>query len=340
MPCAPRPHHHHQRMGHKSKNATNNLPPILFHSIHGENVRINSDRSAAARVNSYCKAIVFSNRPIKEKERVFIKFSDISSNWSGALRFGFTTINPSSFRTNSNLPKYVCPDMTNQEPETSWAKALPERLASPDAILSFHFTTSGRCSLVHFAINGEEKGTFPIGIKDKSENVWALIDIYGNTTSIELVDPRISIHNNLHSRGQNQSLSRRSRSLGVIGLPTPEDSDDDEATGMYESLHTLSVVQHNEKREPQPQVYSKASLSPLNFHRVRGCNVRLSNDRYVLIFFCDPECLTAFVSCTERSLNGMIVTTVRDIASVKNHFKLMRKSYFKCLKRQSCTLVH
>ena len=275
--CAPK----HQRRTGKSKNATNNLPPILFHSMHGENVRVNADRSAAARVNSYCKAIVFSNRPIREKERIYIKFSDISSNWSGALRFGFTSLNPNSFRTSSNLPKYVCPDMTNQEPATSWAKALPERLASPDSILSYYFTTSGRCALVHFAINGEEKGSFPVGVRDKNDSVWALIDIYGNTTSIEFVDPRIPIHNNLHNSARSLALARRSQSLSVIGRSTDLSQDSDEE-GMYESLSGLTLVQHHEKREPQPQVYSSVPLTATCFHRVRGCNLRLSNDRFVV----------------------------------------------------------
>lgn len=166
--------------------------------------------------------------------------------------------------------------MTNQEPATSWAKALPERLAATDSILSFYFTTSGRVSLVHYAINGEEKGSFPIGIKEKAENVWGLIDVYGNTTSIEFVDPRISIHNNLQNSVRSQTLARRSQSLGVIDQPAPEDSDDE---GMYESLSGLTLVQHHERREPEPQVYSKVPLSPVNFHRIRGCNIRLSNDR-------------------------------------------------------------
>lgn len=312
--CAPK---HHRRFP-KNKNATNNLPPILFHSIHGENVRVNSDRSAAARVNSYCKAIVFSNRPIREKERLYIKFSEISSNWSGALRFGFTSVNPSSFRTSANLPKYVCPDMTNMEPATSWAKALPERLATPDSVLSFYFTTSGRCAMIHFAINGEEKGSFPIGIKDKGENVWALIDIYGNTTSIEFVDPRIPIHNNLQNSVRSQALSRRSQSLGVIGHLSVEDSDDE---GMYESMRGLTSYNTtrsaNHSRKSIPKLHSRQStftefVAAMSDFLMTGESRSLRVTQYSKL-----NCF--FLLLLGLSRNVMTANIVRDTHSVRSH---------------------
>lgn len=260
-----------------SKSATNNLPPILFHSIHGENVRISSSSTTAHRINSYCKAIVFSNRPVKEKEKIYVKFTEISSNWSGAVRFGFTSVNPSSFRSSNNLPKYVCPDMTDKD--GSWAKALSERFASPESILSFYFTSDGN---IHYAINGEDKGYFSLGLQGSP--LWALFDIYGNTTGIELIDPRLhlkSYNNNHDNQLRSQSLSRRSQSMGVLGVRSTLPDEQEEENDVHESVSNQSAVNHDQKREPFPQVYSKVNLRPLSFHRMRGCNVRLSNDRYV-----------------------------------------------------------
>lgn len=48
----------------------NNLPPLSFHSVHGENVRISRDGSIARRVESFCKGIAFSARPVRVNERV------------------------------------------------------------------------------------------------------------------------------------------------------------------------------------------------------------------------------------------------------------------------------
>lgn len=51
-------------------NGTNNLPPLLFHSVHGENIRISRDGTVAKRVESFCKGIAFSSRPVKINEKV------------------------------------------------------------------------------------------------------------------------------------------------------------------------------------------------------------------------------------------------------------------------------
>jgi len=239
-------------------------------------VRIASDSTKAIRVDSYCKAIVFSNRPIREKERVYIKLSTVDSTWHGALKFGFTSINPSTYRSGSNLPNYACPDMTNKP--GSWAKPLPERFANADSILSFYYTTDGT---IHYAVNGEDKGYFKSGVS--GANIWALIDIYGNTTGIEMIDPRLHIHHqhNIHNQLRCQSLARRSQSMAVLpDSVAASDDDDDDATGMYESMGRLTIS-HRERREPLPQVYSNVTLHPLSFHRTRGVNVRLSNDRCV-----------------------------------------------------------
>jgi hypothetical protein len=52
---------------------TNNLPPLLFHNVHGENIRISRDGTIARRVESFCKGIAFSSRPVKINEKVSVK---------------------------------------------------------------------------------------------------------------------------------------------------------------------------------------------------------------------------------------------------------------------------
>ena len=46
------------------------------------------------------------------------------SDWSGALRLGVTTIDPSSLA--SNLPKYACPDLITKD--GFWARPVKEEL--------------------------------------------------------------------------------------------------------------------------------------------------------------------------------------------------------------------
>lgn len=46
------------------------MPPLLFHNVHGDNVRITRDGTVARRVESFCKGIAFSSRPVKVNEKV------------------------------------------------------------------------------------------------------------------------------------------------------------------------------------------------------------------------------------------------------------------------------
>lgn len=152
---------------------------IRFHSTHSENIRLSRDGFVARRTESFCKGIVFSNRPVKIGEVVTIKFVELSNSWSGAIRFGFTNNDPSGLK--NDLPKYACPALTCRP--GFWAKALGENLVERDGVLSFMVNHSGD---VYFGINNEMKGKFFSGV-DVRKPLWALVDVYGNTVAVELV---------------------------------------------------------------------------------------------------------------------------------------------------------
>lgn len=82
----------------------------------------------------------------------------MSDNWSGVLRFGFTSHDPSTLA--GVLPKYACPDLTNKVGH--WAKALAERLCESGTMLQYYVTPPGD---VHYSIDGEDKGIFFTGVR-------------------------------------------------------------------------------------------------------------------------------------------------------------------------------
>ncbi|XP_058823735.1 protein neuralized isoform X2 [Topomyia yanbarensis] len=267
----------------------NNLPPLLFHSVHGDNIRISRDGTVARRYESFCKGIAFSARPVRVNERVCVKFLDISNNWSGVIRFGFTCNDPATLR--GNLPKYACPDLTNKP--GFWAKALNERYCYRNNVLFYYVTPSGD---VHFGINGEEKGVFITDV-DARGPLWAVIDVYGNSTAIEFLDSRIYMfqqqqqqqqhqqtqqhhhhHHHHHPPAQSQTCGRRSADQEIVP-----------------HMESLTINQHNqqlldERPNPTTAISPAASvrynspapgLLPLPFHPVRGRNVKFSADRSV-----------------------------------------------------------
>lgn len=238
----------------------NNLPPLSFHQeIHGDNIRISRDGTTAKRYESFCKGITFTGRPVKVNERVCVRFSEISNNWSGVIRFGFTNNDPASLR--NSLPKYACPELTNKP--GYWAKALNERYCERENILFFYVTSAG---VVYFGINGEEKGVFIMGVDTRSP-LWALIDVYGNCTSIELLDPRICTTQTQNCRSQRRS---------VPSEPPAVDS-------VISSMESMEI---RNDTPPMPQVRPnnpETRLVPVKFHRTKGRNVRFTADQSVAV---------------------------------------------------------
>uniref|UniRef100_A0A3B4FCZ5 Neuralized E3 ubiquitin protein ligase 1Ab n=1 Tax=Pundamilia nyererei TaxID=303518 RepID=A0A3B4FCZ5_9CICH len=106
--------------------------PLLFHpSTKGSQIVMDMSQRTVKRQASFCNAITFSNRPIAVYEQVRLKVNDCC--WSGALRLGFTSKDPSRINPDT-LPKYACPDLVSQS--GFWAKALPEELSNEGNVIS------------------------------------------------------------------------------------------------------------------------------------------------------------------------------------------------------------
>ncbi|KAH7960972.1 hypothetical protein HPB49_025485 [Dermacentor silvarum] len=131
--------------------------PMGFHEVHGENVRLEQGGKVARRAESFCKAIVFSSRPVQAGLHV--------------SRSSHPTGNPTEIR----LP--------GSDQQT--------RYATEGTLLHYYVNNMGE---VFFGINGEEKGLFLNGV-DTRGLLWALIDIYGNTTAIKMVEDEQLLNN-------------------------------------------------------------------------------------------------------------------------------------------------
>ncbi|KAF8790750.1 protein neuralized-like [Argiope bruennichi] len=159
----------------------NNYDPLHFHQVHGENIKLFKNGVVACRSEGFCKGIAFSSRPVMVGEPICIKFLEISTNWSGALRIGFTMNDPMTMK--SKLPRYACPDLTSIQ--GNWAKAIAERMAKKDSKLYYYVDPNGD---VHYGLNDVEHGVFFGGV-NTSGKLWAVLDIYGNTVAVEFANP-------------------------------------------------------------------------------------------------------------------------------------------------------
>ncbi|XP_055848497.1 protein neuralized [Episyrphus balteatus] len=244
-----------RRESHTCSNQ-NNLPPLQFHSVHGDNIRISRDGTQARRFESFCRALTFSSRPVRINERICMRFSEISNNWNGGVRFGFTSNDPASLE--NSLPKYACPDLTNRP--GFWAKALHEQYCELDNILHYYVNSAGD---VIYGINGEEKGIILTGI-DVRGLLWTVIDIYGNCTVVELLDARLCQQQSSTNAFPSNQISQSNNSINSLMTP----------------MQSLSVLD-NKANLPQLQYHISNKLVPLPFHTARGRNIRFSSDNLV-----------------------------------------------------------
>ena len=165
-----------------------NLPPVTFHrATHGENIQLSRDAVTATRHGSYCKGILFTNRPIVLKERVCLMVNKTSKQWNGVIKIGFTTHDPAGI---INLPKHSCPDLVSQP--GFWAKSLSAKYAVEGAVIHFYADRKGR---VRYGLGGKDLGIFDFGI-DVRKPIWAMIDLYGNCTTLQLIHIPRNLDNN------------------------------------------------------------------------------------------------------------------------------------------------
>ena len=156
------------------------LPNHLFHTTHGKNIVLSPNRKLATRSGSFCNAIVFTHRPLRPQDPLHLQLIQSTQGWSGVIRLGFSCHCPDRLKPHM-LPKYACPDLTVKP--GYWVKALRETLAANGNVLSFFVNSRGE---VYYSINGEPYHMFFNGV-DVSKPLWALIDVYGNTTGIRIV---------------------------------------------------------------------------------------------------------------------------------------------------------
>ncbi|XP_065564650.1 protein neuralized-like isoform X2 [Artemia franciscana] len=249
-----------------------NLNPLRFHSVHGEHIQLLNDAATARRIESFCRGICFSDRPVKISEKVTIRLAEASTSWSGVLRIGMTSTDPIALQ--GALPKYACPDLTNKP--GYWAKAIHERHSEQGTIISYYVTVAGD---LHYSVNGEDKGILLSGI-DTRHSLWALIDIYGNSVGVDFVESRLRASSNNPPLPQ---TPRQPRPVSVISPIMAHPSNCVPRSGSDPQIDRILLPGINQLTLSPPstsQVQSGQTpkLQPVPFHRTRGRHVRLSAD--------------------------------------------------------------
>lgn len=157
------------------------LGPLTFHcQVFGEKVSLSQDCRLATRTGATFKnGLVFSSRPVGVKERIHLMVMRSSSLWHGGIRVGFTSVHPAA--RGLPLPPMAIPDLS--EKPGHWAAAVDESWCAEGSELKFWVSSKGK--IVLHAVNKNKTVAILRGV-DVSKPLWAMIDLYGQTSSIFL----------------------------------------------------------------------------------------------------------------------------------------------------------
>ena len=107
-----------------------------------------------------------------------IQIAELTDRWRGNIALGFTSRDPSTLER--PLPKCACPDLAGQV--GFWAKEVPVTIDSQETCIHFYVEYNGK---IKWWLNDKDKGVFLRGV-DTREPLWAMVDVYGNCTRIQL----------------------------------------------------------------------------------------------------------------------------------------------------------
>ncbi|RXN08899.1 E3 ubiquitin- ligase NEURL1-like isoform X2 [Labeo rohita] len=272
--------------------------PLCFHAnTKGSQIVMDKTQRSVRRLASFCNAITFTNRPVRVYEQVRLKITKKQGCWSGALRVGFSMVDPSDL-SSAWLPRFACPDLVSER--GFWARALPEEQCEEGTILSFWLDNTGR---VFYRVNNSPPifffGGVPVG-----EPVWAIIDIYGLTRGVQLLDSKMVPAEYLCTTVTHEGMDEWHLSSSCSEFDLQED-----LPSFSSSPNALNSV------------LSRQLNDDLHFHCVHGNGLRLLTEhiavRYynrredcALAFTHRPlrcgECVFLKVSLRSSALNGFL----------------------------------
>ncbi|OWR53166.1 hypothetical protein KGM_201376 [Danaus plexippus plexippus] len=177
---------------------------LRFHPRCGILVKLSSNNKTAERarpLDDYNNGVVMTHRPLYDNELFEIRIDRLVDKWSGSIEVGVTTHNPATIRFPST--------MTNIDTGTimmSGCKVLLnghgtcmeygnfnlDELREGDTVGMLRKSTGK----LHYFINGIDQG---VATDKVEQQVWGVVDLYGMTVKVSIVDPCEDIDSNINN---------------------------------------------------------------------------------------------------------------------------------------------
>ncbi|XP_053319770.1 E3 ubiquitin-protein ligase NEURL3 [Spea bombifrons] len=158
---------------------------ISFHPVvKGHHISLDGCMHRAERWKSFHHGLLFSNRPLRCQEKLWVRVLQDAPQWNGALRLGFTSVDPDTIDP-SRLPPFACPDLTRLN--GFWAVAIPEDLCFPSNLISFWVNKKGQALCQGME---DRLPTVLFSGLPRKKLLWAMLDVYGQTKAIQLLNSK------------------------------------------------------------------------------------------------------------------------------------------------------
>ncbi|EDW40530.1 GL24837 [Drosophila persimilis] len=157
--------------------------PLRFHSIHGANAGISNSGLTASRPNSLAEfndAIVFSNRPLRQRELFEVELETMVRHWSGNIEIGVTGTRPEDIQ--------LAPNATDLETKHRWTCVSGNVSLTKDWTEASRFTGS-TAALSHCLVFSEH----PLSVGSPFEiKLTSINPIFAGCLSIGVTDLNLS----------------------------------------------------------------------------------------------------------------------------------------------------
>ena len=165
-------------------------PKLRFHQIHGRNARLSNNFLTASRPKALAEfndSIVFSNRPLRQRELFEVVIENVVCHWNGSIEIGVTGVRPEEL----TLPT-TATDLDNNTIMASGTTLMFNGVTVRNDLPFDLDNCKTGCKIgvmrngnnIHFFINGVDQGP---AHECRSQNIYAVIDLYGQCSQVSLI---------------------------------------------------------------------------------------------------------------------------------------------------------
>lgn len=202
---------------------------LRFHERCGSLIKLSNGHRTAERrrpLDEFNNGVVMTHRPLADGELFEIRIDRLVDKWSGSIEMGITTHNPSTLvfpATMTNMRSGTimmsgCGILTNGKgTRREYGDFNLDELSEGDRVGMMRKASGD----IHYFINGLDQG---IAAQRVAHSVWGVIDLYGMTIRVSIVERDEREEQNLMTRRTLREQLQQLPGQGGQGAPLAVDS--------------------------------------------------------------------------------------------------------------------